>query len=115
MPRRSLRANRLVTTSNQIDRGAKPAPRRDARYWCAHDHLTTVPFAADVEPPEQWLCYACGGLAGPERGAVPVAVRPRVFPRTPYEFLRMRRTEADGDRLLAEAVADLRRRRRSAR
>ena len=111
MSRRPLRASRLVVASNQADRGAKPAPRRDATYWCAKDHVTTVPFAAEIEPPEQWLCYVCGGLAGPERGAAPVAERARVFPRTPYEFLRMRRTEEEGDVLLAEAVAALRRRR----
>jgi RNA polymerase-binding protein len=113
MPRRPLRGKQLAAPSNQVDRGAPPVPRRKAEYWCAHDHLTTVPFAADVEAPEEWLCYACGRPAGPERGAAPISERQRVFPRTPYEFLMMRRTEAEGDVLLAEAVADLRRRRRT--
>jgi len=112
MARRSLRAKRLVSPSNQTDRGAASAPRRNAEYWCATDHLTTVPFAADIDPPEQWLCTKCGAPAGGERGSAPSSARPRVFPRTPYEFLMMRRTVAEGDRLLAEAVADLRRRRR---
>lgn len=112
MSRRALRASRLVTASNQTDRGAKLAARQHAEYWCVNDHLTRVPFAADAELPEEWLCYQCGTPAGPERGAPPTTVRQRVFPRTPYEFLMMRRTEADGERLLAEAMADLRRRRR---
>ena len=112
MPRRPLRGNRLVLASNQMDRGATPAPRRQAEYWCANDHLTTVPFAADVDLPEEWLCYACGRPAGPARGDAPKAVHQRVFPKSPYEFVMMRRTEAEADRLLAEAVAELRARRR---
>jgi hypothetical protein len=115
MPRRVFRAHRLAAISTQADRGGPPAPRRLAVYWCAGDHRTAVPFAADVEAPLQWLCYSCGAPAGPERGDAPLAVRPRVFPRSSYEFLMMRRTEADGDRLLAEAVAALRRQRRVSR
>jgi hypothetical protein len=34
-----------------------------------------------------------------------------VFPRTPYEFLMMRRTLAEGEELLADALADVKRRR----
>lgn len=113
---RRLRANRLASVSNQVDRGAALASRRETQYWCARDHVTKVPFAEDADPPEQWLCYACGAPAGLTRGTPPPAlVRPRVFPRTPHEFLMMRRTEEDGDRLLAEAVAELRRRRRAAK
>lgn len=82
------------------------------QYWCARDHLTLVRFAADAAAPADWSCDDCGGPAELERGTAPAAARPRVFPRTPYEFLMMRRTEADGERLLAEALADLRRRRR---
>jgi hypothetical protein len=111
--RRSIRASRLVTPSNQADRGARPAPHRTAEFWCAGDHLTSVPFAAEVELPAQWLCHTCGAPAGPIRGSAPETVRQRVFPRTPYEFLMMRRSESDADRLLAEAVTDLRRRRRT--
>lgn len=110
--RAAVRGSRLATTSNQVDRGAPVAPRRRVEYWCANDHVTSIPFAADADVPTQWLCYSCGGPAGPERGSAPLAVRPRVFPRTPYEFLMMRRTEADADRLLAEAVVALRRRRK---
>lgn len=113
MPRRSVRANRLVRPSDQVDRGAALAPHRWARYWCANDHLTTVPFAADVELPGEWSCDDCGGLSGLVRGSPPPPVRTRVFPRTPYEFLMMRRTQEEADRLLAEAVSDLRRRRLS--
>jgi hypothetical protein len=38
-----------------------------------------------------------------------MAARPRFFPRTPYEFLMMRRTVEDGERVLSEALAAMRR------
>lgn len=106
--RPGLRGSRLVTASNQVDRGAELFARRVADYWCAGDHQTSAAFAADIEPPENWPCRVCGGPSSMERGAAPVSVRPRFFPRTPYEFLMMRRTAEDGERVLTEALAAMR-------
>jgi hypothetical protein len=106
--RPAVRGTRLVTGSNQVDRGAAPAERRVADYWCAADHRTSTVFAADVEPPDEWPCRVCSGPSALQRGTAPVASRPRFFPRTPYEFLMMRRTVEDGERILAEALAALR-------
>ena len=109
MSRRArVSATRLVTASNQVDRGAEVAPRRISDYWCAADHQTSAAFAADVEPPPEWSCRICSGPSALERGSAPVAIRPRFFPRTPYEFLMMRRTVQDGERVLAEALAAMR-------
>lgn len=103
--RSGMRGNRLVSASNQVDRGATPAARRTVDYWCASDHHSSPAFAADVEAPAEWPCQVCGSPSLRERGTAPAAARPRIFPRTPYEFLMMRRTEEDGDRILAEARA----------
>jgi len=112
MKRRSaLRGTRLVPTTNQVDRGAEVAARRVSDYWCATDHRTSAAFAADVEPPGEWTCRVCSAPATLERGTAPAATRPRFFPRTPYEFLMMRRTVDDGERILAEALAAMRERR----
>jgi len=109
MTRRAvLRASRFVTRSNQVDRGAEPAPRHLVDYWCAADHHSIVPFAAEAEPPAEWACGVCGAPAALERGAAPTSPRPTIFPRTPYEYLMMRRTVEDGERLLEEALAALR-------
>ena len=109
MKRRSaLRATRLAATSNQVDRGAEPVARRVADYWCASDHQTPVVFAADVEPPVEWACHACGAPSSVERGTAVTPPRPRFFPRTPYEFLMMRRTVEDGERILDEALTAMR-------
>ena len=105
--RTALRGNRLAPATNQVDRGAAPAPRRGADYFCAADHRTSVVLAADIEPPVEWVCRVCSGPSMLERGAAPVPVTPRWFPRTPYEFLMMRRTAEDGERILAEALASM--------
>jgi hypothetical protein len=107
--RTGLRGNRLVVATNQVDRGAEPVARQIAEYWCAKDHQTTAAFAADVEFPAVWSCRVCSGPSSLERGTAPAATAPRFFPRTPYEFLMMRRTVEDGERILAEALAAMRR------
>jgi hypothetical protein len=106
--RPGLRASRLVASSSQVDRGSQPVARRVANYWCAADHRTSAAFAADVEPPAEWSCRVCSGPSGLERGTAPKATRPRFFPRTPYEFLMMRRTAEDGERILTDALAAMR-------
>ena len=106
--RPGLRGGRLVAMSNQVDRGAPPVDRRTAHYWCAADHRTSAAFAADVEPPALWSCRVCSGPAVLVRGEAPVAVRPRFFPRTPYEFLMMRRTVEEGEEILTDALAAMR-------
>lgn len=114
MKRRSaVRATRLASPTNQVDRGAALAARVDVDYWCATDHQTTATFAADVDAPTEWLCTRCGGPAAPERGTAGQLPRPAVFFRTPYEFLMMRRTPEDGERLLADALAGLRKSRKA--
>jgi len=113
--RNALRGTRLVPTTNQVDRGAELVARRVTDYWCATDHRTSAAFAAEVEPPAEWVCRVCSAPATLERGTAPVATRPRFFPRTPFEFLMMRRSVEDGERILAEALAALRERRRARR
>jgi hypothetical protein len=106
--RPALRGTRLVPVTSQVDRGTAPAPSRLAEYWCAKDHRTSAAFAADVDFPVEWSCRICSGPSTLERGTAPAIARPRFFPRTPYEFLLMRRTVEDGERILADALAAMR-------
>ena len=96
-------------TSGEVDRGAPLAGRQSVEYWCSAEHLTAVTFSDEAQVPPEWECRRCGDVAGLERGAVPPAER-LGSPRTPLEFLMMRRTPEDGARLLAEALTELRRR-----
>ena len=102
--RPALRGSRLVATSGQVDRGAETVARRISDYWCAGDHRTSAAFAANVEPPTEWTCRVCSAPSSLERGTAPLPTRPMAFPRTPYEFLMMRRTVEDGERILADAL-----------
>lgn len=74
--------------------------------------MTRAVLAADAEPPAEWSCATCGEPAAPSADGPGPAVRQPVFFRTPYEFLMMRRTEKEGEQLLAEAMAELSARRR---
>jgi hypothetical protein len=108
MRRSSIRATRVGgSASTELDRGAKPVARQRVEYWCANDHRTTTQLAAGVEAPATWDCDTCGAPAVQERGTAPQAAREGTFYRTPYEFLMMRRTPEDGERLLAEALERL--------
>lgn len=112
MRRSSVRASKPSgAPSTQVDRGGPLTPRLAVYYWCVADHSTAVMFDAAATAPPDWECGTCGVAAHRERGTATLATRPRVFPRTPYEFLMMRRTEKEGEDLLAEAMADVRRRR----
>jgi len=111
----AVRGSRLTKPTDQVDRGAPLAERRSVTYWCADDHGTAVTFAVEAETPAAWDCVRCGGPASPDRGTAGPAAPTRWFPRTPYEFLMMRRTPEEGERLLEEALDALRERRQSRR
>ena len=112
----SIRASRLSGPgSAEVDRGGALADRREVVYWCASGHVSAPQIAADVEAPEQWECNTCGEPASRSTMAPPPAAPRSAFHKTPYEFLMMRRTEEEGEALLAEALSDLRNRRATGR
>ena len=103
----AVRGTRIVQPTDQVDRGAPLAERHRVTYWCPRDHDTVVTFSVEADTPPEWDCIHCGDPASPDRGTAPPVTRPRWFPRTPYEFLMMRRTPEDGERLLNEALDKL--------
>ena len=88
------------------------APRRRVSYWCANKHETTPSFAFDSasDVPETWDCPRCGLPAGPDQGTPPPAPRTEPY-KTHLAYVRERRSDADGDALLEEALNRLRARR----
>jgi hypothetical protein len=111
MNRGAIRGSRMTGPSAgsvEVDRGGR-ADRAQVEFWCAHDHCSTVVFSADAELPEAWTCQACGETAARDRGTAAHPTHRSGAPhKTPYEFMMMRRTPADGERLLAEALRKLR-------
>ena len=93
----------------EAERG-EAAPRRRTSFWCENRHETRVAFASDAEIPELWDCPRCGLPAGANQEAPPPAPRTEPY-KTHLAYVRERRTDADGDALLEEALSRLRARR----
>ena len=94
------------------------APRNIQVYRCAaDDFITSVPFAVDVEVPTAWPCGRCGELASPP-GSDPEELTHQFHgsagkrlpapPKSGIEYVRERRTSAQLEAALAEALSDLR-------
>lgn len=86
------------------------APRVVVSFWCAQGHETTPSFAAEAAIPDLWDCQRCGYPAGRDRDNPPAP--PRIEPyKTHLAYVKERRSDADGEALLAEALEALRRER----
>ncbi|RBY83012.1 RNA polymerase-binding protein RbpA [Geodermatophilus sp. TF02-6] len=93
----------------EAERG-ESAPRRRVGFWCTQGHETLVAFATDAEVPEFWDCPRCGLPAGQDPAAPPPVPRTEPY-KTHLAYVRERRSDADGDALLEEALNKLRERR----
>jgi hypothetical protein len=88
------------------------APRFRVSYWCANKHETKPSFSeeAGVQPPETWDCPRCGFPAGQDRTTPPSPPRNEPY-KTHLAYVKERRSDADGQAILEEALASLRSRR----
>ncbi len=95
----------------EAERG-ESAPRFRVSYWCANGHQTQPSFAEDVggTPPEVWDCPRCGFPAGTDQANPPSAPRNEPY-KTHLAYVKERRSDADGEAILAEALESLRNRR----
>lgn len=89
----------------ESERG-ESAPRRRVSYWCARGHESKVSFAVDAAEPEMWDCPRCGFPAGKDSQQPPDAPRNEPY-KTHLAYVKERRSEADGEAILAEALAKL--------
>ena len=74
-------------------------------YHCANKHQTLVPFIWTVTPPPQWECRVCSQPAGTDPLDPPARVSRYTGEKTHMERVRDRRTQVEGDRLIAESLA----------
>ncbi|MGH3516109.1 MAG: RNA polymerase-binding protein RbpA [Haloechinothrix sp.] len=93
----------------ESERG-ESAPRRRISYWCANGHESTPSFAMDAEVPDEWDCTRCGLPAGKDIDNPPEARRTEPY-KSHLAYVKERRTDADGEAILAEALERLRQRR----
>ncbi len=89
----------------ESERG-ETAPRRRVSYWCANGHESRPSFAVDAELPELWDCPRCGFPAGQDEHQPPDAPRNEPY-KTHLAYVKERRSDADGEAILAEALARL--------
>ena len=93
----------------ESERG-ETAPRSRISYFCSNGHITTPSFASEADIPESWDCPRCGLPAGQDAQAPPPAPRTEPY-KTHLAYVRERRSDADGDALLEEALSRLHSRR----
>ncbi|AGL15662.1 electron transporter [Actinoplanes sp. N902-109] len=79
-------------------------------YFCAAGHEVEVRFAADAALPDTWDCTRCGQPAGLDRANPPGKSRTEPY-KSHLAYVKERRSDADGEAILAEALAKVRRRR----
>jgi hypothetical protein len=94
----------------EAERG-ESAPRVVVSYWCANGHETRPSFAVDAggAAPEYWDCPRCGFPAGQDPDNPPSQTRVEPY-KTHLAYVKERRTDADGQAILDEALTSLRRR-----
>lgn len=85
------------------------APRVTISFYCSNGHATTPSFSLDATEavPELWDCPRCGFPAGqdPDNPPQPSRVEPY---KTHLAYVKERRTDADGQAILDEALAAVR-------
>lgn len=114
MADRSLRGIRLGAQSLQSEEGVVFMERRETTYKCdTCEHVSTLMFSADAEPPQTWECRACGAEAVLQVNGetiTPDATDEKVA-RTHWDMLLERRSLPELEELLEERLAFLRARR----
>lgn len=80
--------------------------RQRLQFFCANGHVTTLSFATDAELPVTWDCPSCGLPAGLDQKAPPQIPRNEPY-KSHLAYVKERRTDEDGEALLAEALAKI--------
>jgi hypothetical protein len=93
----------------ESERG-ESAPRRRVSYWCANAHESRPSFAVEADIPEVWDCPRCGLPAGRDEQAPPAPPRNEPY-KTHLAYVKERRSDADGEAILEEALIKLRKQR----
>ncbi|MEY9931104.1 hypothetical protein ABH926_005751 [Catenulispora sp. GP43] len=107
MGRSGIRGSRIgAGPSGENERGASVAQVR-VTFWCAIGHSTSPIFAASADTPTTWDCRDCHRPAGLDPDSPP-ALAPAVPFKSHLAYVRDRRSDADAEAILAEALTKLR-------
>lgn len=106
----AIRGSRIGSgPMGEVERG-DAAPRQNVSYHCSREHRTMIAFSSEAKVPESWDCPRCGLPASQDSDNPPPAPRNEPY-KTHLAYVKERRSDADGEALLDEALANLRARR----
>ena len=106
----AIRGSRVGSSPMRPDERSEPAPRRDVVYYCAAGHDSIIKFAADAVEPDTWDCPRCGQPAGRDEQHPPGGRRAEPY-KSHLAYVKERRSDAEAEAILAEALTKLRQRR----
>ncbi len=90
----------------EAERG-EAAPRQRVVYFCSHRHEAEIVFAVEAVVPDSWDCPKCGLPASRDQENPPPA--PKIEPyKTHLAYVKERRTDAEAQEILDEALKSLR-------
>ena len=97
----------------EAERG-ESAPRVLVTYWCSNGHETRPSFAQEpgLVVPVEWDCPRCGFPAGQDQENPPSPQKVEPY-KTHLAYVKERRSETEAKDILEEAIATLRKRRKS--
>jgi hypothetical protein len=106
----AIRGSRIgAGPMGERERG-ESAPRQRISFYCANGHEARPSFALEAVVPDTWDCPRCGHPAGREASTPPPATRAEPY-KTHLAYVKERRTDADGQAILDEALARVKARR----
>ena len=105
-----IRGSRIGAGTERPTERYEPAPRRAVTYWCRNDHVTEIRLAVTPRSRPSGTARAAGCPPVRTRRTRRAAPRPEPY-KTHLAYVKERRTPEEGEALLAEALAALRRRR----
>ncbi len=94
----------------EAERG-ETAPRKRISFWCANRHETRSSFSEDAAIPDQWDCPRCGFPAGRDKTNAPAPPKTEPY-KTHLAYVKERRSDAEAQEILEEALTSLRDRRK---
>ena len=106
----AIRGTRVGSGQMGESERGESAARTVISFWCSNGHETRPSFAVDAEIPSSWDCPRCGLPANTDEKNPPPAKRTEPY-KTHLAYVKERRSDADGEALLDEALAKLRARR----
>ncbi|GAA2021577.1 RNA polymerase-binding protein RbpA [Catenulispora yoronensis] len=107
MVRSAIRGRRIGAGPRGDNERGQSVTRIAVTFWCAIGHSTSSIFAASAEVPTTWDCHCCDRPAGLDRDNPPDSAR-KAPSKSHLAYVRERRSDADAEIILAEALAKLR-------